>query len=149
MRLGALIWEEKAMSDELSVRSPSQQVSVLVVDDADVIRRTLSDFLKGEPAIKVLGEASNFAEAISMTAALKPDVILLDLHMPDDLSFKPEFVKANLSGARVLAMSLAGDYASEADIRLLAENFGAVKTLDKAKLCDELIPSILQTGTGS
>jgi chemotaxis response regulator CheB len=145
MRLGALIWEEKAMSDELSVRSPSQQVSVLVVDDADVIRRTLSDFLKGEPAIKVLGEASNFAEAISMTAALKPDVILLDLHMPDDLSFKPEFVKANLSGARVLAMSLAGDYASEADIRLLAENFGAVKTLDKAKLCDELIPAILHT----
>jgi len=134
------------MSDDLSVTSPTKQVSVLVVDHADVIRRTLRDFLKGEPAIKVLGEASNFAEAISMTAALKPDVILLDLHMPDDGSFKPEFVKANLSGARVLAMSLSGDYANEEDIRLLAENFGAVKTLDKAKLCDELIPAILQTG---
>jgi hypothetical protein len=47
--------EGKAMSDELSVPNPSQQVSVLVVDDADVIRRTLRDFLKGEPAIKVLG----------------------------------------------------------------------------------------------
>ena len=32
-----------------------------------------------------------------MTAALKPDVVLLDLHMPDDCSFKPAFVKANLS----------------------------------------------------
>jgi hypothetical protein len=42
-------------------------------------------------------------------------------------------------------MSLAGDYASEEDIKLLAENFGAVRTLDKAKLCDELIPAILQT----
>jgi Response regulator receiver domain len=84
------------MSDKLSVLSPSQQVSVLVVDDADVIRRTLRSFLKGEPAIKLLGEASNFAEAISMTAALKPDVILLDLHMPDDRSFNPEFVKAKL-----------------------------------------------------
>jgi chemotaxis response regulator CheB len=109
-----LLWEEKVMSDELSAPSPSQQVSVLVVDDADVIRKTLRDFLKGEPAIKLLGEASNFAEAISMTAALKPDVVLLDLHMPDDHSFNPEFVKANLSGARVLAMSLSGDYASEA-----------------------------------
>ena len=134
------------MSDELSVPNPSQQVSVLVVDDADVIRRTLRDFLEGEPAIKLLGEASNFAEAISMTGALKPDVILLDLHMPDDHSFNPEFVKASLSGARVLAMSLSGDYASKEDIRLLAENFGAARTLDKAKLCDELIPAILQSG---
>ena len=133
------------MSDELSVQSPSQQVGVLVVDNAEVIRRTLRDFLRGEPAIKVLGEASNFAEAISLTAALKPDVVLLDLHIPDDDSFNPEFVKANLSGARVLAMSLGGDYASEEDIKLLAENFGAVRTLDKAKLCDELIPAILQT----
>jgi chemotaxis response regulator CheB len=142
-----LLWEEKVMSDELSVPSPSQQVSVLVVDDADVIRKTLRNFLKGEPAIKLLGEASNFAEAISMTAALKPDVVLLDLHMPDHHSLNPAFVKVNLSGARVLAMSLSGDYASEEDIRLLAENFGAVRTLDKAKLCDELIPAILQTET--
>ncbi len=58
---------------------------------------------------------------------MKPDVILLDVRMPDDCSFNPEFVKANLSGA------------------LLAENFGAVRMLDNAKLCDELIPVILQT----
>jgi chemotaxis response regulator CheB len=88
---------------------------------------------------------SSLPSDFSMTAALKPDVILLDLHMPDDRSFDPEFVKTNLSGARVLAMSLSSDYASEEDIRLLAENFGAVRTLDKAKLCDELIPAILQT----
>jgi chemotaxis response regulator CheB len=80
-----------------------------------------------------------------MTAALKPDVILLDVHMPGDCSFNPEFVKANLSGARVLAMSFASDYESEEETRLLAENFGAVRMLDKAKLCDELIPVILQT----
>ena len=77
---------------------------------------------------------------------LNRPVILLDLHMPDDHSFNPEFVKASLSGARVLAMSLSGDYASKEDIRLLAENFGAARTLDKAKLCDELIPAILQSG---
>ena len=133
------------MNDKLSVQNLTQQVSVLVVDDADVIRKTLRNFLKEEPAIKLLGEASNFAEAISMTAALKPDVILLDLHMPDDRSFNSEFVKANLSGTRVLAMTLSSDYASEEDTRLLAESFGAVATLDKAKLYDELIPAILQT----
>jgi len=135
------------MGDRLSVPSPSQQVTLLVADDADVIRKTLRNFLKGEPAIKLLGEASSFAETISMTAALKPDVILLDLHMPDDRFFNPEFVKANLSGARVLAMSLLSDFESEEEIRLLAENYGALRVLDKAKLCDELIPAILQTET--
>jgi hypothetical protein len=42
-------------------------------------------------------------------------------------------------------MSLSSDYESEEDTRLLAENFGAVRMLDKAKLCDELIPVVLQT----
>jgi len=91
-----------------------------------------------------LGEASNFAETISMTAALKPDVILLDVHMPDDRSFKPEFVKASLCRARVLAMSVPSDCKSDEETRLLAENFGAVRVSDKAKLSDELIPAILQ-----
>ena len=117
------------MSDELSVPGPSQQVSVLVVGDTDVIRKTLRIFLEGEPATKLVGEARNFAEAISMTAALKPDVILLDLHMPDDCSFKPAFVKANLSASRVLAMSLSGVCESEQEIRSIAEGFGAVRTL--------------------
>jgi chemotaxis response regulator CheB len=107
------------MNDKLSVQNLTQQVSVLVVDDADVIRRTLRNFSKEEPAIKLLGEASNFAEAISMTAALKPDVILLDLHMPDDRSFSPEFVKANFSGARVLAISLSSDYERETRLGFL------------------------------
>jgi chemotaxis response regulator CheB len=93
-----------------------------------------------------LGEASNFAEAIAMKAALKPDVILLDLHLRDEHSLNPEFVKANLFGTRVLAMSLLCDYESEDETRFLAESFGAVRILDKAKLCDELIPAILQTG---
>ena len=124
---------EKVMSANLPVPDPSQQVTLLVADDADVIRRTLRNFLQGEPAIKVLGEASNFAETISMTAALKPDVVLLDVHMPDDRSFNPEFVKASLCRARVLAMSLPSDYKSDEETRLLAENLGAVRMLDKTK----------------
>ena len=111
------------MSDKRSVSKPHQQVTLLVVDDAAVIRKTLRNFLEEEPGIKLLGEARNFAEAISMTAALKPDVILLDLHMPDDSSFKPAFGKANLSASRVLAMSLSGDYESEQEIRSIAESF--------------------------
>jgi hypothetical protein len=61
--------------------------------------------------------------------------------MRDEHSFNPEFVKASLHGARILAMSLLSDYESEEETRLLAEIFGAVKTLDKTKLYDELIPA--------
>ena len=54
------------MSDKRSVSKPHQQVTLLVVDDAAVIRKTLRNFLEEEPGIKLLGEARNFAEAISM-----------------------------------------------------------------------------------
>ena len=111
------------MSDKRCVSNPNQQVTLLVVNDAAVIRKTLRDFLEEEPAIKLLGEARNFAEAISMTAALKPDAILLDLHIPNECPYKPAFVKANLSASRVLAMSLSGDYESELEIRSTAESF--------------------------
>jgi chemotaxis response regulator CheB len=47
------------MSDKRSVSNPHQQVTLLVVDDAAVIRKTLRNFLEEEPAIKLLGEARN------------------------------------------------------------------------------------------
>ena len=59
------------MSDKLSIPNP-RQVGVLVVDDADVIRKTLRNFLREEPAIKLLGEASNFSEAISIDGGFEP-----------------------------------------------------------------------------
>ena len=44
------------------------------------------------------------------------------------------------------SVEISGDYESEEETRLLAESFGAVTVLDKAKLYDQLIPAILQTG---
>jgi chemotaxis response regulator CheB len=122
-----------------------RHITVLLADDAAVIRRTVKQFLETEPAIKVLGEAVNFQEAISLATMLKPDVILLDLHMPDNHSFKPEFVTKQLSlcGSKVLAMSLSGDYERHEDTKVLAESLGAVVLLDKSKFYDELIPAIL------
>jgi len=119
------------------------QVSVLLVDDASIIRRAIKGLLKDEPQIKLLGEAGSFHDAILMTVALKPDVILLDLHMPDDSSFKPAFVKHQLGGSRVLAMSLPGDCERLDETEMLAKSFGAITMLDKADLHEFLIPAIL------
>jgi hypothetical protein len=60
-----------------------------------------------------------------------------------DLIAGMKLVEMPRAGARVLAMSLFSDYENEEETRILAESFGAVRILDKAKLCDELIPAIL------
>ena len=58
--------------------------TLLVADDSELIRKTVKRLLEAEPAIEILGEATNFAETIQKASELKPDVVLLDLHMPDE-----------------------------------------------------------------
>jgi chemotaxis response regulator CheB len=123
-----------------------RQVGVLIVDDAEVIRRTVTNFLAAEPAIKVLGEATNFKEAVSLASALKPDVILLDIHMSDYYALTPELIKNQLTlcGAKILAMSLFSDeHENNLDTEMLANSLGAIKLLDKSEFADVLIPTIL------
>ena len=100
--------------------------------------------LEVEPRVKVLGEAENFSQAIFLAMILKPDVVLLDLHMPDDQAFVPSFVKSQLqlAGARVLGMSLSSGEDEVSRVR--AESFGALALLDKAEFGHELIPAILR-----
>jgi two-component system chemotaxis response regulator CheB len=55
---------------------------VLIVDDSVFIRTVLSDLLKRAPEIEVIGTACNGVEALPMIAELKPDVVTLDVQMP-------------------------------------------------------------------
>jgi len=57
-------------------------VKVLVVDDSGVFRRRVTEILSSDPAIQVVGTATNGREAIDQTMALKPDVITMDYEMP-------------------------------------------------------------------
>jgi chemotaxis response regulator CheB len=120
-------------------------VNVVLADDAAIIRSAVSRLLEAEPAIKLVGVAENFSQTLQLAASLRPDVVLLDLHMPDIDAFHPGFVKAELelSGARVLGMSLSSAEDDE-EVRTLAENFGVVRLLNKAEFGRVLIPAILQ-----
>jgi chemotaxis response regulator CheB len=117
-------------------------IAVLLVEDSDVMRSAIKRVLDSEPAIKLLGEAVNLPQAIQMTAQLKPDVVLMDLHLPGEREFSPDFVKTQLllSTKHVLMMSLSGDEAAAA----LAKKYGAASLLDKSSLQSSLIPSILR-----
>lgn len=118
-------------------------ISVLLADDAEVIRTSIRGLLKGEPSIEVCGEAVNFSQTIELAGNLKPDIILLDLRMPDSDKFEPNSLALQLaSTSKVLAMSFLGDD----EAKTLAESYGAVAMLDKAELFDELVPAILDIG---
>ena len=120
-------------------------VRVLLADDAAIIRNVVSRLLESEPGIKLVGVAENFSQTIEMATSLKPDVVLLDLHMPDERLIPPTKVKSELgnSGARVLGMSLSSGEDDE-ETRTLAETFGVARLLDKSEFGRMLIPAILQ-----
>jgi two-component system chemotaxis response regulator CheB len=59
------------------------KIRVLVVDDSALVRKLLRDILLSDPELEVAGMASNGIEAIRAVAELKPDVVTMDIHMPE------------------------------------------------------------------
>ena len=98
--------------------------------------------LEAEPEIEIVAVASSFAQTIQMTDDLKPQIVVMDLHMPDETRFKPSDVRINLQTCRskLLVISVWSDEESVA----VAASMGAVKLLDKSNLASELVPAILK-----
>jgi two-component system chemotaxis response regulator CheB len=64
------------------VGKPENIIRVLLVDDSELVRDMIRAILESAPDIVVVGEASNGMEAIAMVAALKPDIVTMDIEMP-------------------------------------------------------------------
>lgn len=62
--------------------SPEESVKVLLADDHTLIREAIAEMLESDKDIKVIGQAENGVEAISMAKKSAPDVVLLDVEMP-------------------------------------------------------------------
>ena len=69
-----------AMSSDAA--SGTAPIRVLIADDQALIRRGMAMLLAAEPGIEVVGQAADGAEAVELALRLKPDVVLMDLHMP-------------------------------------------------------------------
>jgi two-component system invasion response regulator UvrY len=116
-------------------------IKVLLADDTDLMRHAIRKLIKEEPSIELVGEASNFGQAVQLIADFRPEVLLLDLHLAEKREFTPALVESQLSSVEnVLAVSFSNDAEAEA----LAESYGAKLLLDKMKLFNQLIPAILK-----
>ena len=114
-------------------------VNVFLADDADVMRKAIRRPLSNRQDISVVGEASNFRETIQKVAEQHPDLIILDLNMPDRSHIAPSEAKRLPNGAKVLAITLGTENLDE-----LLDSVGAVGLLDMGELANELIPAILE-----
>src|ERR1700752_1258834 len=61
----------------------SAPIAVFLLDDHEVVRRGVRDLLEAEPDIRVVGEAGTASSALARIPALKPDVAVLDVRLPD------------------------------------------------------------------
>jgi DNA-binding NarL/FixJ family response regulator len=115
-------------------------IKVFLADGSDMMRAAIRQILAKEPSIEIVGEARSFPEAIQMVADIKPDVLLLDLDLPEKGNFAPDFVRSQLrSVPHTLALSLSND----AEAKALAAGYGARALLDKRNLSGNMIPAIM------
>ncbi|MCV7301499.1 response regulator transcription factor [Mycobacterium barrassiae] len=110
---------------------------VLLVDDHPVVREGLRGMIDAETDLTVVGEAGSGAEAIVMAESLRPDVILMDLRMPDvDGVTATERILALLPGTRIIVVTT---YESDSDILRAVEAGAAgylLKDASRAQLAD-------------
>jgi two-component system chemotaxis response regulator CheB len=119
----------------------AKRCSVLLADDSDLMLRMIGRLLQEEAGIELLGQAKSLAQTLQMTAQLKPQVVVMELHMPDETTFEPDFIRSQLlhSAKHVVIMSVWNDEEAQA----LANSYGAASFLDKNTLSSTLIPVIL------
>ncbi len=116
-----------------------EKISVLIVDDHPIVRQGLRTLLELQDDIIVAGEASNGKSAIDLAARLKPDVVLMDLVMPelDGISATRQ-ISALKQGTHVIALT---SFVEDEKV-IPAIQAGAVSFLLKDVLPNDLIEAI-------
>jgi two-component system NarL family response regulator len=129
-----------------SPESSTDVITVVIADDHPVVREGLVAIFKSQNDIKVVAEATNGEEALELCNHHLPDVLLLDLRMPekDGLQVITELTARRLSRPRVIVMTT---YESEEDIRR-ALKAGAKGYLVKGTAPQQIRESVRRVAAG-
>lgn len=120
-------------------------IRLLLVDDHAVVRSGLRMLLENERDVEIIGEASSAAEAIEATARLKPDVILMDIGLPDKSGIDAtREIKRRTSETAIVALTIHED--EEYFFKMLEA--GASGYVPKRAAPEELITAIRAAATG-
>jgi DNA-binding NarL/FixJ family response regulator len=85
----------------------TKPIRVLVADDHTIVRTGIRHVLEGEAGFEVVGEAADGSEALSLALELRPDVIVLDISMPQESGLEVAArLRSNASSSRVLILSM-------------------------------------------
>jgi DNA-binding NarL/FixJ family response regulator len=120
-------------------------IRVLTVDDHRVVRAGLAALITSEPGFEVAGEASDGYEAVERYAALRPDVVLMDLRMPRmDGVTAIQLIRASDAHARIVVLTM---YEGDVDIHR-ALSAGAIGYVLKEAPPEDLLRALRAASSG-
>ena len=123
----------------------SKPIRVMLVDDHDMVRRGLASFLQSKPDLELVGEARNGTEAVMICNRVRPDVILMDLVMPEmDGAETTRIILERWPEIKVIALTSF----QEKDLIREALQAGAIGYLLKNVTVDELAIAIRSANSG-
>jgi DNA-binding NarL/FixJ family response regulator len=120
-------------------RDPALPIRVLICDDVAELRQLLRDLLADDPRMDVVGEAGNGRDCVVLAGQLRPDVVLLDLSMPDmdGLEVIPRLAKVSPDAGIVVFSGFVADRIGE-----LALSLGADRYVEKGTALDMLANAV-------